>query len=274
MTVPPGLTLQLAGVEVVGGNVDLLAFAVIGLLAGAHCLGMCGPLVTLYADRIDARTEQRRGDTLTPFAVRQHALFNLGRTLSYAAIGAFVAALGGALYASVGGIPPVERGIRIVAGLTVGVVIIAAGLQYLLGGTGTLDRFTPEFVGTAFQRISGLLTARVDSLVGSPRIVGLGAIHGLLPCPILYPAYVYAFALGDPVRAALSLGILGLGTFPTLFAYGTLLGSIGDAHRRTLHRLLGAAFLVLGYIPLSHGLMLLGIHVPHVPVPFYQPLVG
>jgi len=268
------ITLQLAGVEVVGSNVDLLAFAVIGLLAGAHCLGMCGPLVTLYADRIDEQTESRRRDTLTPFAVRQHALFNLGRTISYAAIGALAATVGGALFASVGGIPPVERGVRIVAGLAVGTVIIVAGLQYLLGGTGTLDRFTPAVVGNTFQRVSAFLTARVDSLVGSPRIVGLGAIHGLLPCPILYPAYVYAFALGDPVRAALSLGILGLGTFPTLFAYGTLLGSIGDGHRRTLHRLLGAAFLVLGYIPLSHGLMLLGIHVPHVPVPFYQPLVG
>jgi len=269
-----GVVLQLAGVEVVGSNVDLLAFAVIGLLAGAHCLGMCGPLVTLYADRLDEQTETRRRDTLTPFAVRQHALFNIGRTISYAAIGALAATLGGALFASVGAMPPVERGVRIAAGLAVGVVIIVAGLQYLLGGTGTLDRFTPAVVGDTFQRVSALLTTRVDSLVGSPRIVGLGAIHGILPCPILYPAYVYAFALGDPVRAALSLGILGLGTFPTLFAYGTLLGSIGDGHRRTLHRLLGAAFLVLGYIPLSHGLMLLGIHVPHVPVPFYQPLVG
>ncbi|MFB6179251.1 MAG: sulfite exporter TauE/SafE family protein [Halorientalis sp.] len=269
-----GSPLQIAGVHVVGSNVDLLAFAVIGLLAGAHCLGMCGPLVTMYADRIDAQTETRRRDTLTPFAVRQHALFNLGRTLSYATIGGLAAAIGGLLFASVGSMPPIERGVRTVAGLAVGIVIIAAGIQYLLGGTGTLDRFTPGFVGATFQQVSGLLTARVDSLVGSPRIVALGAIHGLLPCPILYPAYVYAFVIGDPVRGALSLGILGLGTVPTLFAYGTLLGSLDDRRRRTLHRMLGAAFLLLGYIPLSHGLILLGIHVPHVPVPFYQPLVG
>ena len=29
---------------------------------------------------------------------------------------------------------------------------------------------------------------------------------------------------------------------------------------------------MLGYIPLSHGLMLLGVHVPHLPLPYYQPL--
>ena len=135
-----------------------------------------------------------------------------------------------------------------------------------------LDRLTPAVVTRGFQRITGWLTARVDRLVGGPKIVGLGAVHGILPCPILYPAYVYAFALGDPVRAALSLGVLGLGTVPTLFAYGTVLGTLGDGHRRTLHRLLGGAFILLGYIPLSHGLMLLGVGVPMLPVPFYQPL--
>ena len=49
------------------------------------------------------------------------------------------------------------------------------------------------------------------------------------------PPYRYAFALGDPVRGALSL-----------FA--------------------------LGYIPLQHGLMLYGIRFPYPPIPFYQPL--
>ncbi|SEO59106.1 hypothetical protein SAMN05216388_101518 [Halorientalis persicus] len=264
--------LQLAGVSAVEGNVDLLVFAVIGLLAGAHCLGMCGPLVTLYADRMDARTGTDRSRRLTTFAVRQHLLFNLGRTISYAAIGALAAAAGGLVFASVDGLPAIANPVRIVAGLTVGAVIVATGIRYLLGGTGHLDRFTPAVVTRGFQRITGWLTARVDRLVGGPKIVGLGAVHGILPCPILYPAYVYAFALGDPVRAALSLGVLGLGTVPTLFAYGTVLGTLGDGHRRTLHRLLGGAFILLGYIPLSHGLMLLGVGVPMLPVPFYQPL--
>jgi len=38
---------------IAAGNVDLLVFLVVGLLAGAHCLGMCGPLVTAYADRFN-----------------------------------------------------------------------------------------------------------------------------------------------------------------------------------------------------------------------------
>jgi hypothetical protein len=35
---------------------------------------------------------------------------------------------------------------------------------------------------------------------------------------------------------------------------------------------LGGAFVLMAYIPLSHGLILLGVDVPHLPVPYYQPL--
>ncbi len=40
------------GTVAVSGDIGLVVFALIGLLGGAHCLGMCGPLVTLYADRL------------------------------------------------------------------------------------------------------------------------------------------------------------------------------------------------------------------------------
>ncbi|MEF8821959.1 MAG: sulfite exporter TauE/SafE family protein, partial [Halovenus sp.] len=35
-------------------GVDVLLFLAIGLLAGAHCIGMCGPLVTIYANNMNA----------------------------------------------------------------------------------------------------------------------------------------------------------------------------------------------------------------------------
>ena len=256
---------------VAAGHLDLLAFLVIGLLAGAHCLGMCGPLVTAYADRMDRG--RRRSDELTPFEVRQHVLFNLGRTASYAALGGLFGLLGFAAFASFHAVADVGNSVRGALGIVVGVFILVAGVGYLLGGTGTLDPGRIPVIDRLFRGLSGVLVSRIDRLANSPGIVGLGAIHGLLPCPIIYPAYLYAFALGDPVRGALSLGALGLGTIPALFIYGTLLGSIGLTGRRRLHRILGAAFIVLGYVPLQHGLMLYGIHLPHPPLPFHQPLL-
>lgn len=267
------------GNYVVGAeHADLFVFLLVGLLAGAHCLGMCGPLISTYADRMGGGSRRARSDgaghgrpgALSVFEVRQHGLFNLGRTASYAAIGGLFGLVGGLAFASADAVGTAGDAVRGTVGILVGVAIIASGIAYLRGGTGVPHGL--PVVGPLFRRLSGLLTSRLDRLVDSPAIAGLGAIHGLLPCPIIYPAYLYAFALGDPLRGALSLAVLGLGTIPTLFLYGTLLSSIGSQRRVRLHRLLGAAFLVLGYIPLQHGLMLYGVHLPHPPIPFYQPL--
>jgi sulfite exporter TauE/SafE len=255
-----------AGLE----NADLLVLVVVGLFAGAHCLGMCGPLVTTYADRIGAASEKRREDTLTGYEVRQHALFNLGRTASYATIGALFGLLGAVTIASSEAVAAVGDSVRGATGILVGFAIIASGAYYLRGRTAVPGHGLPV-VGSLFGWLAGLLSSRIDSLATSPGIVALGALHGFMPCPIIYPAYLYAFALGSPTRGALSLAALGLGTIPTLFAYGTVLTTIDADTRVRLHRGLGAAFVVLGYIPLSHGLMLYGVHLPHPPIPFAQP---
>jgi len=104
-----------------------------------------------------------------------------------------------------------------------------------------------------FQRISGALTARVDRLGGGPGIVGLGTVHAVLPCPIIYPASLSAFAVSDPLRGGLAMFVLGIGTFPTLVAYGTMIGSLSRTRRIHLHRALGVTFCVAWYIPASHG---------------------
>lgn len=231
---------------------------------------MCGPLVTAYSDRIATNSQSNRRETVTPFIVQQHALFNLGRAASYALIGVIFGTLGFLAFGSVETVAAAGDGVRAVIGILVGIAIIIGGLYYLRGRPG-LPHGLP-IVGTAATTVAGLISSRIDRLATSPGIIGLGAIHGLLPCPIIYPAYLYAFVLGDPLRGGLALGILGLGTIPTLFAYGTLLGTIDTSTRITLHRAMGVTFIILGYVPLQHGLMLLGVDLPHPPLPFYDPL--
>ena len=259
----------------IAGDPGLLVFLGIGVLGGAHCLGMCGPLVTLYADRLSgAATDGGHPTTghapdrgVTFRELRQHLLFNLGRTLSYATLGALLGAVGMVVY-DAAALAAVARPVRGVAGVLAGLAIAVAGLAYLRGGTavGHLP------VGGLFARVSGALSDRVDRWVRGPRILALGAVHGLLPCPILYPAFLYALAVGSPVRGGLSLAVLGLGTVPTLLAYGTVFGSLDAGARRSLHRVLGALFLVLAYVPLSMGLNHLGVPVPTFGIPVYRPL--
>jgi len=265
--------LSLAAVdigELAAANVEAGVFLVIGALGGAHCLGMCGPLVSVYADRLEA-TDERADGGLSVRQVRQHALFNLGRAGGYAVVGAVLALVGAVAFGAAESVVAIGNGVRATVGIGVGALIMVTGISYLRGGAGGRVRL-PRQLSAVFTRVSTALTSRVDALVGDARIAGLGFGHAFLPCPITFPAYLYAFAIGEPLRAAFLLSLLGLGTFPTLFVYGTALGSISTGRRRALHRVLGAAFLVLGYIPLAHGLMLVGIHLPHPMIPVFQPL--
>mgnify|MGYP000103168620 FL=1 len=249
----------------VQGDVGLLVFLAIGVLGGAHCLGMCGPLVTLYANRMGAEADRVRS-----IDVRQHLLFNAGRTASYALIGGVMGALGAVLF-DAAAVAALATDVRAITGIVVGGFIVLTGLGYVVRGSVGHGGSLPV-VGSVFSRIYGAVTSHVDRWVGGPRIVALGALHGFLPCPLLYPAFLYAFAVGSPTRGALSLAVLGLGTVPTLLAYGTVFQSLDTGTRVGLHRILGVAFVVLGYLPLAHGLMLVGIHIPHPMLPVYQPL--
>ncbi|WIV67253.1 sulfite exporter TauE/SafE family protein [Natrialbaceae archaeon AArc-T1-2] len=250
-------------------SLGLAVFFLVGLLGGAHCLGMCGPLVTTYADRL---REDSRRETVTVRAVRQHALFNLGRTASYALVGGLFGFAGSVVFVTGTGLVAVMAEIHAALGLFVGAIIVAMGVHYLAGRGVLGGSVGIPVVGSAVGRLQSWLLARVDGWVGGPRIAGLGAAHGLLPCPLLYPAFLYAFVQGSAVGGALSLAALGVGTIPSLFLYGTLFQSVSVETRLRLHRVLGVAFIALGYIPLQHGLAVMGITLPHPPIPYYQPI--
>ena len=278
-SLPATTTCEPTGTIYASEPLSLGVFLLIGLLGGAHCLGMCGPLVTTYADRMRADGSDggsarggrgsRSGD-LTVRQVRQHALFNLGRATSYAAIGALFGLAGSVAFVTGRTVTTLADDIHALTGVVVGTVIIAIGVRYALRLE--LRSLPIPGVDAASGFVVGRLVARVDAWVGNWRIVGLGAAHGLLPCPLLYPAFLYAFVQGSVLGGAAALGTLGLGTIPAMFLFGTVFQSVSVATRLRLHRVLGVAFVVLGYIPLQHGLATLGVPLPHPPIPYYSPI--
>jgi len=266
-----GATCEPTGSLYATDSLGLGVFLLIGLLGGAHCLGMCGPLVGTYADRMrSAEAGGRDGrDDLTVRQVRQHALFNLGRTASYATLGGLFGLAGSLAFVTGRTVTTLADDVHALTGIAVGGVIVALGARYAL----RLEFESLPIPGfdRAAAAVSDRIVARVDAWVGDWRILGLGAAHGFLPCPLLYPAFLYAFVQGSALGGAVSLGVLGLGTVPALLLFGTAFQSMRLETRLRFHRVLGVAFVALGYVPLQHGLATLGVPLPHPPIPYYTP---
>jgi sulfite exporter TauE/SafE len=266
------IPVQTGGLGVTAGY-GLAVFFLIGLFGGAHCIGMCGPLVTTYAERME--TDDRWSGALTLSEVRQHALFNLGRTVSYAVIGAVFGAAGALLYGTIG-LAGILGPVQGAVGVLVGTAIILMGLTRLAGyRQGAVEGvIAGTGIGSVFARSYTVISTRIDRWVNGVGIVGLGALHGLLPCMLLYPAFLYAFAQGSPVYGLLSLGALGLGTIPSVFLYGTVIQSVSARQRQVVHYGLGVLFIGLGYVLLAMGFMRFGVMLPLPDIPYYQPLAG
>lgn len=248
------------------GAVGLGVLALVGLFGGAHCIGMCGPLVVTYTDRMQSESRRRM---LSLRDVRQHTLFNLGRATSYTLLGGLFGLAGEIVFVSMRDVTMLATDVHAVSGIVAGLIVGRVGLSYATGGAGhALSLPGVERLGAGLH---SRLSSRVDAWVNDTRIVGLGAAHGFLPCPLLYPAYLYAFVQGSALGGAAALAALGLGTVPAVFLTGTAFASVDIEGRRWLHRGLGVAFLVLGYIPLQHGLVSLGIELPAIPLPHFQP---
>jgi len=106
-----------------GQPVSLGVFLLIGLFGGAHCLGMCGPLVTTYADRMREQSEstsQRNESRLSVGMVKQHGLFNLGRAVSYTLLGGLFGLAGSIIVVSANQVTTAFRELNIVVGFTSG----------------------------------------------------------------------------------------------------------------------------------------------------------
>ncbi|KAA9400840.1 sulfite exporter TauE/SafE family protein [Haloarcula sp. CBA1131] len=262
--------VQLSEISITSGY-GLVVFFMIGLFGGAHCLGMCGPLVATYAERME--TQDRWASALTLYEVRQHTLFNLGRTVSYAIIGCVFGAAGALLYGTIG-LAGFLRPAQGVVGICIGVAIIVMGLTRLAGyQQGAVEGVVAGTgFGSLFARTYTVISRRVDRWVNGIGIIGLGALHGLLPCMLLYPAFLYAFAQGSPVYGLLSLGALGVGTIPSVFLYGTVIQSVSTRQRQVVHYGLGVLFVGLGYILVAMGLMRFGVMLPLPDIPYYQPI--
>ncbi len=185
----------------------------IGLLGSLHCVGMCGPIACAVP----------LGEQSRWIAFRSLLLYNLGRMISYIALGVLIGLLGQGLF--------------------------LAGMQkWLSVGIGAVLLFIAVFSIPVERRLlQSPLTGRfylylkkqLARLLKNDDWGGLrvGVLNGFLPCGLVYMAILGALGAGSLGGGMLYMSLFGLGTVPLMF--GTVFAGrrLGSGLQRRLKRL-------------------------------------
>lgn len=204
------------------------AMLLLGLASGAHCVGMCGGIVTAFSTiHVNPAPQWRR-----------QLLFNAGRISTYAALGAVAGSAG---YAA--GTLPAQH----VLDALVGVVLVLVGLH--LAGLGALLGL--ERLGAPLWRRLQPLAARA-SRSSNPYFAGL--VWGWLPCGLVYGALAVSAFAASPLQGALSMTAYGLGTLPWLLAAGAAAARLrGWMSRPAVRLATGGGVAAFGLYGLAHA---------------------
>jgi len=181
-------------------TVILLPLFTLGLVSGAHCIGMCGGIMGALGMAIPAEAKAKRWAILVAY--------NLGRISSYTLIG-LLAGMFAAQFAALGG----GMALRVLAGF----LLIAMGL-YMADWWRGLTRLEAlgRYLWVYIQPLGrGLMP--VDNL---PKALLLGMLWGWLPCGLVYTALAMAMTQPAPGAAAGAMLAFGAGTLPAVLLAG------------------------------------------------------
>jgi sulfite exporter TauE/SafE/copper chaperone CopZ len=215
---------------------------VIGLVTSVHCVAMCGGI----------NLSQCLPGAGGGAAIRPSLLYNLGRLLSYTAVGIIVGALGRAISFS---------------GAMKGIVQITAGVFMVIMGLAMLDIFPA--LRRLSPRMPKIFARRIEEERDSVLRRGqrnsalyVGLLTGLMPCGPLQAMQLYALSAGSPTAGGLSMLIFSLGTVPLMFGFGALSSLLSKKFTRAVMSAGAALVAVLGLVMFSNGWSLSGFSTP------------
>ena len=221
-----------------------LTAVLMGLAGGPHCIAMCGAACA----GIGQAAGGGRGAAL--------ALFQLGRVVGYALLGALAAASMqglGWLTVHSAALRPVWTMVHVAAAV-IGLVLLIQARQ-------------PLWLETGARRIWARVRGATQRW-GLAAPLGIGVAWALLPCGLLYSALLVATLSGSWVDGALTMALFALGTSVAMTAGPWLLLRFGaDVRGQWGVRLAGLALLVMSVWALWMGFA-------HDQAPWCAPAVG
>lgn len=213
-----------------------LVFAA-GILGSAHCIGMCGGLVSAFFMRFSSEQS----------GILPYLAYHGARIGIYILIGV-IAAIIGTAFISTGMLGKGQSVLQIVAGL----VVILLGLDML----GLLPRrITFGFLPLNKLRASFIAAAEKGPVIGA--MTG-GAINGIMPCPLTLAIVIKAVTAPTPLEGGLLMLAFGLGTLPAMLFVSLIFGKLAPRLRSYMMRAAAVFVIVLGVNTIFAGIMHLG----------------
>lgn len=224
-----------------------LAILAASLIGSVHCAAMCGGFVCFY-------TGSTPNHPVSPArSLHKHVMYNVGRLLSYAALGAAAGALG-AHVTHLTALAGIARGAAIVSGT----LLIAWALTDLLSRRGIRVRSLD--VPPIWKRAAGTVLLKIREQPPSVRAFTTGVLTGALPCGWLYVFVAAAGGTGSALGGVASMTVFWFGTLPALVAVGVGAQRILIPFRERLPQLSAVAVLVTGILTVSGRLVFAHAH--------------
>jgi len=203
----------------------------IGLFGSLHCIGMCGPIALSLPYQGVSR-----------LAAAWNALtYNLGRVVTYAAIGTLFGLLGKGIFLA---------GYQSALSIAMGVLmLILAFFSTNLESRLAKVSFLQKPLSRLKTALGNLLRARSGT-----SFFGIGLLNGLLPCGLVYVAIVGAVSTGSVGKGAAYMGLFGLGTLPLMLATSLAGNWIGVRFRRIVRSVLPFMLILIAALLIFRGL--------------------
>lgn len=205
----------------------------LGFLGSLHCVGMCGPIVLCLP---------QVGNSRIAF-LTSRLVYNLGRVLTYAAMGA-VSGMIGHLVSLAG----YQKWISILAGV---VILLAVFLP-----SKYVQNFAPLKPLAKLADVGRTWWTRLLGRKSHLSLFGIGILNGLLPCGFLYLGLAAAATTGSVVNASLYMVMFGLGTVPALLLTSLFAGFVRSSLRTRLLKAAPAVAVTMALLLVLRGMSL------------------
>ena len=212
---------------------ELWTAFVIGLLGSFHCIGMCGPIVLALP----------LGEHGNETFIMGRLLYNVGRVLTYALLGAVFGLLGSGISLA---------GFQQWASISLGAVILLAVLLPSKTKQEFIDKLQFSLLTSRLKNYFRKLFKKNSQ--GSLFLIGV--VNGFLPCGFVYIGIAGAIATGSLINGIMFMTLFGAGTIPIMFAVSVAGNFVSIKLRQKISRFIPVLASILAIIFILRGLNL------------------